>query len=151
MLSSVYELVVAAGIYASTVLSTYPFSTYPGQFPSGHPLPDSTITVPIYAENKDGRPTVIVEKTVTIPNGYTYVGHRLDLQEAFPIEGAESSASWIEGPNRIWSIYSQATPDKGQNVKQVLVRATASPGRKNMEIGAKATLLVDLLKVKRAN
>ncbi|MEZ0612326.1 hypothetical protein ACAW74_27705 [Fibrella sp. WM1] len=151
MLSSVYELVVAASIYASTVLSTHPFSTQSGQLLSGHPLPDSTITVPIYAENKDGRPTVIVEKTVTIPNGYTYVGHRLDLQEAFPIEGAESSASWIEGPNRIWSIYTQATPDKGQNVKQVLVRATASPGRKNMEIGAKATLLVDLLKVKRAN
>lgn len=151
MLSSVCELVVAAGIYAATVLNTPSFSVYSSQFSSGHPLPDSTIAVPIYAENKDGRPTVIVEKTVTIPNGYTYVGHRLDLQEAFPIEGAESSASWIEGPNRIWSIYAQAQPNKGQSVKQVLVRATASPGRKNMEIGARATLLVDILKVKRVN
>ncbi len=112
---------------------------------------DSTIIVSIKATNIDSRPTVVVEKMVPIPVGYQYVDHHLDLKSAFPVEGMEGSTEWVEGPNHSWSVYSQAKPDENAGIKQVTLRATASPGRKNMEIGAEATLYINLKKVQGAN
>ena len=109
---------------------------------------DSTITVSIRAENKDGRPTVIVEKSVLIPMGYKYISHHLDLERAFPTEGMEGSSEWSEGPSHTWSVFSEAKANKGAPVNQIFLRATASPGRKNMEISTEATLYVTVQKAK---
>jgi hypothetical protein len=109
---------------------------------------DSTITVSIKAENKDSRPTVIVEKNVIIPVGYKYISHHLDLERAFPTEGMEGSLEWLEGPSHTWSVFSEAKANKSAPVNQIFLRATASPGRKSMEISTEATLYVTVQKIK---
>jgi len=114
------------------------------------PIPDSTLSVSIDVFNKDSRPTVTIEKQVTIPKGYTYLNHELSLISAFPADGIEQSASWISGPANTWSI--SANRQIGNNIPDLIwVRATASPGRKNAEIGAQATLVVGLRKVRSTN
>lgn len=113
-------------------------------------VPDSTFTIPISVANKDSRPTVVVEKQVIIPTGYAYVSHNLSLVSAFPTEGAEQTANWISGPEHTWNIYAKI--DSGPNVPdRITVKATAAPGRKNMEIEAQATLTVALRRLRNTN
>ncbi|MBO0931881.1 hypothetical protein [Fibrella aquatilis] len=109
---------------------------------------DSTFTASIKAENKDNRPTVIVEKSVPIPPGYRYISHHLDLERAFPTEGMEGSSEWVAGPGHTWSVFSQAKADRNASVNRIFLRATASPGRKSMEISTEATLYVTIQKTK---
>ena len=135
-----------------TCLSTNVAVTSPVQVvDKQHPLPDSIISVPIKVENKDRQPTVVVEKNVSIPKGYAYTGHYLSLEGAFPVDGMEGSTEWLEGPDHSWSVFSEAKPDDKANVKQVVLRATASPGRKNIEIGAEATLYINLQRIQGAD
>jgi len=139
-------LPVGAITWAALISS---ISTPPTEFKKP-PIPDSTLSVSINVFNKDSRPTVTIEKQVTIPKGYTYLSHELSLISAFPADGIEQSASWISGPANTWSISAKRRP--GNNVPDlILIKATASLGRKNAEIGTQANLSVGLRKVPNSN
>lgn len=122
----------------------------PANQSSFSPLPDSTLSVSIGVINKDSRPTMTVEKQVVIPKGYAYINHELTLNSAFPMEGIEQSTNWIVGPRQTWSIDARLQPE-GNTPTRIMLRASASPGRKNMEVGAQATLSVGLRKIQKAN
>lgn len=114
------------------------------------PAFDSTLSIPIEVINKNQRPTVVVEKEVTIPQGYTYLRHELTLVSAFPMEGVEQSADLIVGPSNSWSVYAKLLGG-GKQPDRIILRASAYPSRKNTEIGAHAMLTVELRKQGRAN
>ncbi|MGF7218833.1 hypothetical protein GGR92_005012 [Spirosoma lacussanchae] len=112
--------------------------------------PDSTLTIPIEVVNKDRLPTVVIEKEVSIPEGYTYLNHSLSLVSAFPVEGTEQGADWIAGPDKSWSIYVKREINCKQP-ERIVLRATAAPGPKNSEIGVQAILSVGIKRVGRVN
>ncbi len=139
-----------APISTITYFSLVSLPATPSNQASFTPLPDSTLSVSIGVINKDSRPTMTVEKQVVIPKGYAYINHELTLTSAFPMDGVEQSTNWIVGPRQTWSIDAQLQPS-GNTPTQILLRASAYPGRKNMEIGAQATLSVGLRKIQKAN
>ncbi len=146
MLHPIFGVLTAASAITYLSINGNSISAIQSVSPSTHS--DSTFTVSIKAENKDSRPTVIVERSVFIPGGYKYVSHHLDLERAFPVEGMEESADWVEGPGRIWSVFSEVKADKSASVNQIFLRATASPGRENMEVSTEATLYVTIQKTR---
>lgn len=112
--------------------------------------PDSTLTVSIEVVNKNRLPTVVVEKEVSIPEGYSYLSHSLSLVSAFPVEGTEQGADWIAGPANSWSIYAKREVNCKQP-ERIKLWATAEPGFKNSEIGAQAILVVGIKRLGRTN
>jgi hypothetical protein len=112
--------------------------------------PDSTLTISIEVVNKNRLPTVVVEKEVPIPEGYSYLSHSLSLVSAFPVEGTEQGADWIAGPTNSWSIYAKREINSKQP-ERIRLRATAAPGLKNSEVGAQAILVVGIKRLGRTN
>lgn len=141
----VLSFCVATSMGFSTCFGSIPVDTNSASLPS-----DSTLVVPIEALNKNSQPTVIVQKEVILPKGYSYVSHELILDSAFPVEGVEQGTDWIAGPERTWSIYVKRVTDP-KVPDHILLQASASPGRKNHEIGAHATLRVIVRKAQSAN
>lgn len=123
--------------------------TPPNQSSFNH-LPDSTLSVSIGVINTDSRPTMTVEKQVVIPKGYAYINHELTLTRAFPMDGVEQSTNWITGPSQTWRIDARLQENE-HTPTRITLTASASPGRKNMEIGVQATLSVGLRKIQKAN
>lgn len=135
---------LACILSGSLVLSHYPLRR--GQEVVASIVTDQALNLTVSAFNKTQAPLVEERKTVRIPAGYVYERHTVELIQAFPVEGSHQGDNWIEGPERTWSVATQAFKDAQQRVTGVSITVEAQPGRKNEEIGAEAILTVYIRK-----